>query len=207
MTTSRFVVPLLALVAGLGLAAAGAPAQASSWGVSVGGYGSGYHYSVGYRDHGRHYRHHRYYAPVTGQRYRGGYRHQPTYAYRPVYRAPRYQLHVGHYYGYPYGYPTSAHYGYAAPVVVHSYASRPYGQNRYASGVRYYDHQPAPRRGYDRTGYGNQYPVSQRQYAYDELDESDELDASEVGEQQLQIEDAETYQAYPEDRPGRIERR
>jgi hypothetical protein len=194
MTPSRFVLSLGAALVGGGFLLCAAPVQASSWSVSVGGYGSGYHYNIGYRDYGRHYRSHRHYVPVTGHRYRPS-----RYHYGPVYHAPRYHVHVGHYWrpvytGY---YPVYGGY-YPAPVVVRDpYYGPRYAPARNERGVRYYNHRPTPRAGYDRVGYGDQYVGQDSGYRY----EYDELDEEAV------FEDAESYQAYPEDVPGRIERR
>lgn len=190
MILSRLLPSLSALAIGLGLAASSAPAEATSWGVSIGGYGSGYHYGVSYRDRGRHHRGH----------WRGSLGHGYGYG-APFYRAPvfyggPYHRGYGGYYA-PVYYPraTVIHGGYYQPVVVRSHAPR-----RHDGQVRYYDHRPAPRRGYDRAGYGDQYrPASvSRQYDYDEV----HVEAAETW-----VDESEGYQAYPDDSPGRIERR
>ncbi|HRQ65745.1 MAG TPA: hypothetical protein PKZ76_12930 [Xanthomonadaceae bacterium] len=193
MTRSSLVLFLAAALVGGGLLITATPVQASSWSVSVGGHGSGYFYNLGYRDYGRHHRSHRHFVPVTGHRYR-----PVRHYYGPVYRAPRHQVHVGYYWR-PYTDYYPAHVGYySAPVVVREpyYAPR-YAPARQERGVRYYDYRPTPRAGYDRVGYGDQYvgPDTGDRYEYDELDE------------EAFYEDSESHEAYPEDAPGRIERR
>jgi hypothetical protein len=206
MNVSRALAAAPLALAGLGFAAFAPVASAGGWSVTVGGYGSGHHYGVGYSEYSRSHRGYRH-APVTGQRHRGSSRHyvgwQGSGWYGPVYGAPRWHVHVAHYgYGwYPRGYygPYFGGYGYVSPVVVREYrVAHPARAVRYHREVRYYDARPVPRRGYDRVGYGDQYLGPAGDYEYDDPDavEPFEEDAS-----------APAYDPLlDEDRPARIVR-